>query len=245
VTDTIVRPSPAPVHSHGLPWRLAGIVFSPRATYEEIAARPRILGAVLTVLLVAGLATFTFLSTEVGQNAILDEQLAQMENFGFKPTDAQITLLEQRAGYSRYFAVAGQAVVIPLTMLLVAGVGLAVFNGGFGGNATFKQVYAVVAHSWFLPMLQTLFVLPLNYATGSMAGSTSLAVFLPMLDKSSFAARFLAQADLFRLWWAVNLAIGFAALYKRKTSPIAWWFLAAYGVVALAIAGIMTALSGA
>jgi len=245
VTDTFDRPASASVHSPGLLARLAGVVFSPYATYQQVAARPRILGALLTVLIVAGIATFTFLSTEVGQNAILDEQLAQMENFGFKPTEAQITLLEERAGYSRYFALAGSAVVIPVGMLVLAGLGLTVFNAGLGGNATFRQVFAVVAHSWFLPMLQTVFVLPLNYATGSMAGSTSLAVFLPMLDKSSFIARFLGQVDLFRIWWVVSLAIGFAALYKRKTSPIAWWFLAAYGVIALAVAGIMTAFSGA
>jgi len=245
VTDTIVRPAPAPPHSPGLLARLAGVVFSPRATYEAVAARPRILGALLTVMLVAGLTTFTFLSTEVGQNAILDEQLTQMENFGFKPSDAQITMLEERAGSSRYFALAGQAVVIPVITLLAAGLGLTVFNAGFGGNATFKQVYAIVAHSWFLPMLQTVFVLPLNFLTGSMASSTSLAVFLPMLDKTGFLARFLGQLDLFRIWWVVSLAIGFAVLYKRRTAPIAWSFLAAYGVIALAIAGIMTALSGA
>jgi uncharacterized membrane protein (DUF2068 family) len=241
----MVRPSPAPVPSHGLLARLAGVIVSPRATYEAIAARPRILGALLTVLLVSGLATFTFLSTEVGQNALFDEQLAQMENFGFKPSEAQITMMEQRAEYSRYFALAGQLVVIPVGMLVVAAIGLAIFNAGLGGNATFKQVYAVIAHSWFLPMLQVVFVLPLNYATGSMAGSTSLAVFLPMLDKASFAARLLGQIDLFRIWWAVSLAIGFAALYKRKTSPIAWGFLAVYGVIALTMAGIMTARSGA
>jgi hypothetical protein len=245
VTDTIVRPSSAAEHSPGLPARLAGVIFSPRATYAAIAARPLILGALLTVLLVTGAAIFTFLSTEVGQNAILDEQLVQMERFGFKPTDQQITMLEQRAGSSRYFALGGQVVVIPMMMLVVTGLGLVIFNAVLGGNATFKQVYAVVAHSWVLPMLQTVFVLPLNYVTGSMAGTTSLAVFLPMLEPSSFAARFLGQVDLFRIWWVVSLAIGFAALYKKRTSPIAWGFLAAYAVVALAIAGIMTALSGA
>jgi hypothetical protein len=245
VTDTIVRPSSAPEHSPGLAARLVGVIFSPHATYEAIAARPRILGALLTVLLVGSAATFTFLSTEVGQNAILDEQFVQMERFGFKPSEQQITMFEERAGSSRYFAVGGQVVVIPLMMLVASGLGLVIFNAVLGGNGTFKQVYAVVAHSWVLPMLQTVFVLPLNYATESMASTTSLAVFLPMLEPSSFAVRFLGQIDLFRIWWAVSLAIGFAALYKRRTSPIAWGFLAAYVVIALAIAGIMTALSGA
>ena len=41
---------------------------------------------------------------------------------------------------------------------------------------------------------------------------------------------------------AISLAIGIAVLYKRKTAPIAWAFLGAYAVIALAIAGVMAAL---
>jgi hypothetical protein len=224
---------------------MAGIVFSPRATYADVAARPRALGALVTVLVVVGAATFAFLSTEVGQTAVLDQQITAMESFGFHPTDAQMEMIEARAPMSRYFAVGGQAVAIPLVTLVVAGLGLAIFNAVLGGNATFKQIYAVVVHSWSVLMLQTVFVMPLNYATGSMAGSTSLAVFLPMLDASSFAARLLGQIDLFRIWWVVSLAIGCGVLYKRRTAPIAWSFLAAYAAIAIGIASVMSVLSGA
>jgi hypothetical protein len=245
LTDTIVRPSPAPAPPRGLAARLAGVVFSPRATYADVAARPRGRGALITVIVIASAATFTFLSTEVGQSAVLDQQLTAMESFGFHPTDAQMEMIEARAPMSRYFAVGGQAVAIPLITLVVAGLLLAIFNAVLGGNATFKQIYAVVVHSWCVLMLQTVFVLPLNYATGSMAGSTSLAVFLPMLDASSFAARLLGQFDLFRIWWVVNLAIGCGVLYKRRTAPIAWSFLAVYAAIALGIASVMSVLSGA
>lgn len=70
-------------------------------------------------------------------------------------------------------------------------------------------------------------------------------MFLPMLDASSFAARLLGQIDLFRIWWVVSLAIGCGVLYKRRTAPIAWSFLAAYAAIAIGIASVMSVLSGA
>jgi hypothetical protein len=243
VTQTLA-PDPAAA-GRSLPARILGIVFSPRATYDDVARRPRVLGAMITVILVLGLATFAFLSTEVGRNASLDQQFAFMDSLGIKVSDAQIAQIEQRAESSRYWALASQAIAIPLFTLVVAGLGIAIFNAVLGGNATFKQVYAIVTYSWFLPMLQTLFVLPLNYARASMSSSTSLLVFLPMIDDATFFGRLLSQVDLFRLWWIFSLAVGFGVLYKRRTSPIAWAFFGIYAVIALAVAGVTTALSGA
>jgi hypothetical protein len=245
VTDTIAPQSSTPGAPRTLLSRAVGVIVSPRATYADVAAHPRVLGALALAVAIIGLATFMFLSTTVGREAALDQQLSTMDQFGFHPTDQQLERIEAAAGRSRYFALAGQAVVIPLASLALAAIALAVFNAALGGNATFRQVYAVVAHSWFLPALQTLFVLPLNYARASMSSSTSLAVFLPMLDDASFAGRLLGGIDLFRIWWLVSLAIGLGVLYKRRTTPIAWTLIAVYVVVVLILAGAATALSGA
>jgi hypothetical protein len=43
----------------------------------------------------------------------------------------------------------------------------------------------------------------------------------------------------------VNLAIGLGVLYKRRTGPIAVGMLAVYLAIALIVAGVKTALSGA
>jgi len=59
--------------SKSLAARLLGVIVSPRATYADVAARPRALGAILVILLLAGASTFAFLSTEIGQNAMLDQ----------------------------------------------------------------------------------------------------------------------------------------------------------------------------
>jgi hypothetical protein len=66
-----------------------------------------------------------------------------------------------------------------------------------------------------------------------------------MLDEASFFARLIGWIDLFRIWWLVNLAIGAAMLYKRKSGPIAWTLLGLYMVFALAVATALTAFAGA
>jgi len=227
--------------STSLPARIAGVIFSPRATYADVAARPRVFGALAFVLAVIVTATFAFLSTEVGQQASLDNQVHQMEAFGRTVNDAQYAQMERMAPYSRYFAAGFQLVLTPIMALIVAGLAFAVFNAALGGDASFKQVYAIVVHSGALLTLQALFTLPLAYARESLSGATNLGVFFPFLDENSFAARLLGSLDLFLIWWMVSLAIGLGVLCRRRTGPIATTLPGIYMTIGLIIAAIKTA----
>ena len=231
--------------SRSLPARLVGVLLAPRATYADVAARPRVVGALVLVLAVLVTATFVFLSTEVGQQATLDNQVRQLESFGRAVSDAQYQQMERMAPFSRYLAAGFQLVVTPLMALLVAAVAFAVFNALLGGEATFKQVYAVVVHSGVLLSVQALFGLPLAYVRESLSGATNLAVFFPFLDENTFVARLLGSIDLFLVWWIVSLAIGLSVLYRRRTAPVATTMLVVYVAIGLVIAAIKTATSGA
>jgi len=224
---------------------MAGVVFSPRATYAGLVERPRVAGVLIVVTAIACGTMFAFLSTEVGTTALTDMQLSRMEAIGRPMSDADYERFERITPYFRYVLPGTLLFTIPAVAMIVAALGLAIFNAALGGNASFRQVAAIVAHANVLLGLQLLFMLPLNYATGSMTGSTSLKVFFPMLDNTGFLAELLGQIDLFRIWWVVSLAIGFGVLYKRRTAPIAWSFLAVYAVFALGVASIMSVLSGA
>lgn len=227
--------------------RILRVVFSPRATYADVAAHPRVLGALLIVLTI-NIGTFlAFSATQVGQDAMLDQADSTLQSFGFRLNDAQYAQMEARMASpaASYLNAVGQLVLLPLLAAMIAGIVIAVFNAVLGGNATFKQTYAVVVHSGFLLALQQLFVYPLDYVKQSMASPTTLAVFLPFLDEGTFAARCLGSIDLFRIWWIVNLAIGIGVLYKKRTTPIATTMLAVYSVIALVIAAVGVALSGA
>jgi hypothetical protein len=222
-----------------------GVLLSPRATYAEVAARPRVIGALAVVVFISAAAVYAFLSTEVGQRAALDMQMQQAESFGRTISDAQYERIERMAGYSKYFGSVVQIITLPLLALVVAGIAFAVFNAALGGDAIFKQTYAIVVHSGIIIAVQQLFTLPLDYARETMSSPTNLAVFAPFLDDNSFPARMLGSIDLFVIWWAINVSIGFAVLYRKRTGPVATTILVIYLVIGLVIAAVKTAVAGA
>jgi len=233
--------TPAPKN---LAARFIGVVLAPTETFKSIAAHPKWLGmlALIVILMTAGM--FTFLRTEVGRNALIDQQLSARESFGQQVTDEQIRQLEQMADVLIYTTVGGQLVFIPIWYLIVGGVLYAVFNAGMGGTATFKQVYTVVVHSGVIGVVQQLFVLPLSYMRESMTSATNLAALLPMLPEQGFVTYLLAAIDVFIIWSVIVLAIGLAVLYKRRTQPIAITLFSIYGVIAIIIATVRTFMGG-
>jgi hypothetical protein len=231
--------------SKGLAARALGVLFSPRATYAEIVAQPRALGALVAVLVIVAAATSAFLMTEVGKNAYIDQALDSMEGFGMTVTDQVMTGIETQAQYAPYITTAAQVVFVPLVAVIVAALALAIFNAILGGDGSFKQTFAIVAHSYFVVALGAVFSMPLFYVNKSMASPTSLSVFFKMIDEATFLGRLMGSIDLFRIWWIVSLSIGLGVLYKKRTGPIAWSLLGLYLILVLIIAGVRTALSGA
>lgn len=235
-------PAAAPRPSAGLPARVVGVVFSPRVTYAEIARNPRVLGALVAIIVIGAAVNYTFMSTDVGRMALIDQQISRMESIGMDVTDEMVAGMERAAPRFGYYSVAGTVVSIPLLVLVTAGIAFFAFSGVMGSAASFKQVVAVVVHSVFITTLQLLFVTPLNYVRESMSGATSLGVFFPMIDADSLPGMLLGSIDFFRIWWIVNLSIGLGVLYKKRTSPVAWSLLAFYLAVVLIIAGVRAAL---
>ena len=239
-TAPLTAPGPA-----SLPARLIGVIFSPRATYASVAAFPRWFGVLAFVTLVGAAGVYTLMSTEVGRQAALDQQVKTMEGFGMKIDDAAYERLENGMKYAPYTGAVGQLVVLSIVAALLAGILLGVFNALLGGDANYRQVLAIVTHSGVIISLAQLFGLPLAYVRETLSSATNLAVFTPFLDENSFLARFLGSIDLFQIWWVVSLSIGLGVLYKRRTGPIATTILIVYAAIALVIAAIRTAYSGA
>ena len=128
--------------------------------------------------------------------------------------------------------------------LVVAGISFAVFNAMLGGDATFKQVFAIVCHSGAVLAALSFFTTPLAYVRESLSSATNLAIFLPFLDDSSFLARMLGSIDLIFIWWILSLAIGLGVLYRKRTAPIAITMLAVYAAIGVIIAAIKTVSTG-
>ena len=238
MSEVLPSPSSAETPDLGLASRLIGVVLSPRTAYSAVAARPRWLGALLVCGLIYIGAQFTFLSTEVGQNAALDQQLSVLKTFGMTITNEMLQQMQSRMAYAPYTTAASLVVMLPLICAGVAGILLAVFTAILGGGATYRQVFAVVAHSMIIGAIQQLFSLPIMYARADMTSPTRLSVFAPSLDEMGFFTYLLSAIDLFIIWSLINTSIGIAVLYKRRTGPVAAVLLGIYAVVAVIIAAV-------
>ncbi len=220
----------------GLLSRAVNVFLAPRSAYAAVAARPRAAGVMAIVLAVMMTSQFAFLSTQVGQEAALNQQLDAMKAFGVTVTPEMEQQIESRMQYSRYTGPAALLVFVPLIAAAIAGLLLAIFTVVTGGGASYRQMFAVVAHSQLIGMLQQLFTLPIAYAREELVSPTRLSVFFPTLDDMGFAYYLLSAIDLFYIWSTINVAIGVAVLYKRRTGPIAAVLLGIYAVIALIIA---------
>jgi hypothetical protein len=236
MTEAVAAPAVMDVpKGPGLIARLGGVIFSPRATYTAVAARPRALGALVVTIALLACIQGAFLSTQVGKEALLNQQVRTMESFGVNISDQMYSQMEARLAYAPYTTAAGQAVFIPIMAAVIAGLLMAVLGMLMGGTATFKQVYAIVAHSGAVLVVAALFTTPMGYLTGEFA-SANLGVFAPMLEETSFGARFLGAVDLGVIWWAISVSIGAGVLFKRRTGGIAATLIGVYAFIALILA---------
>jgi hypothetical protein len=242
MTQTSVPASGAPA-ALSLTQRFLGVLFSPQPTFASVAAHPKWLG-VLVLSMLIGVTSFSlFLSTEVGKQAFIDQAISRMERNG--PVTP-----EQEARVTNGFPIfrsIGIAVVVVFGLLIpvvIAGIAIGVFNAGLGGNATFKQVFAIVTHAGVVHAVTGPLIVVLNYVRQTMSSATNLGVFVPMLDESNVIARFLGSIDLIWIWYLAILAIGLGVLYRRKGSSIFMSFVGVYVGIALIVAIVRSAMGG-
>lgn len=235
MTETMTADPGAASPRLGLLARLVGVIFSPRETFAAVVARPTWFGALAVAVLISGAAQFALLSTDVGKELALDQNISAMETFGVTVTDEMYAGLEQGMENARYTGPLATIVIIPLILVVSAGILHVMFGLIGGGNGAFKQVYAISAHSAIVSSLQIVFTTVVTLAAGRAAGA-NLAVFTPTLEDTTFVYKLLSYIDLFYVWSTFVTAVGLAVLYKRRTSPIAMVLFGIYLVFAAIIA---------
>jgi Yip1-like protein len=218
----------------GLLARLGGVIFSPRQTFASIVAYPKWFGAMAVAVLITAVGQFALLSTDVGKQLALDQQVAAMEAFGQTVSDEAYANLEQGMERARYISPVLTIFATPLFTAMIAGLMHLVFGLIGGGNGTFRQVYAVNAHTGIFGGLLIVFTTLVTVAAGRPAGA-DLSVFVPTLEESTFIYRFLSTINFFYVWSLFVTAIGLGVLYKRRTGPIAMVLFGIYLVIALII----------
>ncbi len=236
-TTAAAGSSPAPTNVFS---RFIGIITAPRATFQSVAANPKILGMLLLTTVIVAVCVALPMTTEAGKQAALDQQVSQMESFGFQVSDQQYEQMRQGMGFAPYTTGISVLIASPIIVAIIAGILFAVFNAALGGEASYRQIYAVVVHAGVISALGQLFTGPFNYFRGATSNPTTLGALLPMFDDKSFLGRLTGMADFFVVWWVIVLSIGLAVLYRRRTQPIAIALFGVYAAIAIGFAAFMS-----
>lgn len=246
MTDSVATAdSPLP----GVFARFAGIITSPRATYEKIVKQPKVIAILALSALVIGLATSAFQMTPRGQQAYLDKQMEDSEKFnkafGIQPSQEQLdqayARMQKMAPYMPVLTIVSVFIGTPIMLLIFSVIYWAVFNAALGGTASFKEVMSVVSHATVISALSAVFAGVLAFAQGTVTRfPANLGLLFPMLGEGSFLAAFLGFIDLFAIWGLIVTAIGLGVLYKRNSRNIAIALFVVYGLIATAFASFLS-----
>jgi hypothetical protein len=206
--------------------RIAGVVSRPRATMAELVAQPTWVATWLVILIGWGICAVAFLSTAIGRQALIDEQVRISESFGATITDAEYAALLTQPPWWVYFTNGGRLLMTPIATVLTA-VAVWIVGQWNGGGARWSQALSIVVHATVVLLIGQLITAPLHYVRESLTSPLNLAAVLPAMDEGTVLAQFFGSLDFFVLWWCGLLAIGLATLTRRTV-----------GRYALALAGL-------
>lgn len=153
---TTGTPEPAPeTRLPHLAVRLIQVFVAPAALFDRLKRRPAWLGAVVLIV-VLGLIVQAFIPEELIQQAIL----ARL------PRDANPEQLEAArgaTGITNTFRWIGTVLFPPIAIAVIAGVLWLTYGALRGGEAGFRQLFAVTAHANLIPAVGAATVLLVLY----------------------------------------------------------------------------------
>jgi hypothetical protein len=232
--ETFDRPPTAfpPDAGPSLPQRIWGVFVAPRAVFQSLDARPRLLGALLVLIVLNAVAGV--LVTDVAMQAQLDRMQSQPN-----ADPAKTAAME---GVMRVVLPLLSALGPLLYVFLLAAVFLFVTNILLGGSTTYRRLAAVEAHIGMIGIPMLLVRVPLVLSTQDMKVQTSLAAFLPRSDSATFLYQGLAQFEIFTLWMVGLTVVAVSVLGKLPTRKAAIGVIGAWLLWAIAWTPIATIL---
>jgi hypothetical protein len=224
--------------------QVAGVLVRPRSALADARRDTHWLLVWAVVLAVWAAAGAALLSTEVGQQVLVDERVRVIEAFGGSVSDEQYSALQASPPWWVYLTSGSRLLLTPpVTVLVAAAMWLIAWRDG--ARARFVECLAVVVHGSVVLLLGQLIATPLHYVRESLTSPLNLATVLPLIEGGTPQARFFGTMDLFVLWWTAVLAVGMSVITGRRVRRYFGWLVAVLVTVAGAIALATTLAGGA
>jgi len=222
VTPVVTSSAPETPSPTGALSRVFGVFFSPKATFESIAARPTWIVPVILLCLVQ-IAVVSVFSHRVGWRSMIEKQDANNSRMEGLPPDQLERTVQLQVKYAPIAGYLFAAIGPFLGVALVGGVLLGLFNGIAGTKMELKSSLGVVSHA-LLPGLIAgiLGVVILLLEDPSSVDLQNLVASNPGVLLSDTSPRWmvllLGSFDIFSFWSILLMATGFHAASPRKIS---------------------------
>jgi hypothetical protein len=191
----------------GLASRLVTVFFSPGRLMEQLAERPKWIGAMLACALVVGIS-MVLIPAEIFMEA---NRQAALER------GVEFPALSERAIQAMRIVIPSMAVVTTMLFSAIfAGVYTIIFAFILGDEGRYAQYLAVVTHAWFIAVTVGLLLTPLRISTGNAQFTLNLASFAFFLPEGYFL-NVLQALDLTQIWSTLVIAQGVHAIDSRRS----------------------------
>lgn len=202
--------------------RIIGVLFSPKATFEDIARKPSwVLPVVLSTVL--GILATAALNQRVDWRSFVLQQIEKSPRASNLSPDQKQQQAEVGAKVSSVGVYVVGFVGSILFAVVVGAVMMLAYNLLGGAGATFSQSLAIAAHTLMTGLVSTpifllvLFLKPKGTIDPQNPVVSNLGAFLPE-DSAKWLMSLCKSIDVFTIWTLLLLAIGFAAVNPRKLS---------------------------
>jgi hypothetical protein len=215
--------------------RIAGVLFAPAETFEDIARKPDII-APLLVLLLLGYASTLLIMPRFDADAMFEAQSAQMRKQNPQISDADLERVRSfSTAAAKMFAYASPVLFVILYVVMAA-----VLLGAFrmmGGEGTFAQAFSTTLYSWIPLTLLSIITTIVVLARGSFDPTTAATLvksnpaFLTNMSDHPILFSLLSSIDVFTIWTVILLIVGFSVVSKMSRGKsaaivIALWVVA-------------------
>jgi len=218
--------------------RIFGVLFSPKATFEDIVRKPSWLLPTAILCLMA-LAVGVALNQKVNWREVVSQQMEKSSQTAQLSEEDKEKRIEAGAKIAPIFSYVG----VPLTILLVLVVALVMlgaYNVMAGVNPGYATALGIVSHAYVPLMignvlfLVVLFLKPEGTLDLNNPVATNLAAFLPE-DAPKWLDALGKNVDIFITWILVLIALGFSAANPKKLKGARAYGIA-FGVFAVYVA---------
>jgi hypothetical protein len=222
--------------------RLYMIFTSPDRVFRDLAARPRWIGAFLTVVVIS------IVSTQAIFPLIEQARNDQILNSPRYTEEQAREMIEQMEAVPPSVARVFTVVMVTFSQMvwLLVSAGLLMFgcNVILGGEGRFSQMLSVAAHASLVAIPKTLLTVPLMLSKQSLQVATSLQVLLPMDQWGTPAGVLLGAVDVFYIWTISLIVMGISAVYGFTKGKAATLVVSIYLLIIFLLMGLSALFSG-